>query len=476
MKLWQKVFLCTFILFVCAFNAASVYYIKYSFSQNLQKEIERGLNEHFIIYSGFQINEVSINRKLGVPQSVVRDFLRATSDQYIQYLDNKEAFIEIRDGSNGIIYSNFKEIISEPRKELETLPSGRRNYIIRDVGEKSYLFITNNLELQDGIYKLTYIRDITSVYNYKLDQYRLFLKLNIITIAVLAVLLYLLLWYLTRSIGNLTKSAQTVSEGDYTQRVKILSNDELGTLAHSFNQMADAVEEKIKELKTTIEDKQLFIESFTHELKTPLTSIIGYADFLRSTRYNEDIFFNGLNYIYTEGKRLEGLSFKLMDLIMLKREVFDGRIEGIQIVCDEIAEGLKPRLESSDIQLIVNVENSKVIIDKDLFKALCINLLDNAIKASKKGSCIYLKGKTDRSTRYILEIEDEGMGIPKEDLPNVFEPFFMVDKARTRSQHGAGLGLAICAEIIKLHEAEVEIMSEVNQGTTVRIILTKVYN
>ncbi|MRN53975.1 ATP-binding protein [Paenibacillus monticola] len=292
----------------------------------------------------------------------------------------------------------------------------------------------------------------------------------IVITLILAVGLYLMIWYLTRSVRSLTKSAQTITRGDYSQRVSVLSNDEIGILAQNFNQMADAVEDKVDELEVLARQRQNFIDYLTHELKTPLTSIIGYADLLRTTKYNEAVYFKALNYIYSEGKRLESLSFKLMDLILVGKEKPILEMEEITPLCVAIEEALKPRLEKSDIELVVSVEPHKLMIEKDLFILLCTNLLDNAMKASTEGSRIFFRGYSDSDRFYVFEVEDEGIGIPEQDVPHIFEPFFMVDKTQSKSHHSAGLGLAICSEIITLHDGKIEITSRLNIGTKVKLL------
>jgi len=479
MRLWQKVFLYTFLLFEVVFVAASFYLIEHNFNRNLQKEIERGLTEQFVIYSGIQGNWTyisSLNQKTGLIRENARQFLQVTSQEYAGYFDKKLVSIEILDENNAPVYSSFSEKFNGSREELKVPLTSVRKYIIRDIGKKSYLFVTNGLKLDNNTFKLSYIRDISDIYNEKSAQYGLFLKMNIVITCILVVGLYLVIWYLTRSIRTLTKSAQTIAAGDYTQRVKVLSEDEVGVLARNFNQMAEAVEEKVEELGRIARTKQDFIEYLTHELKTPLTSIMGYADLLRSSKYDEEVFFNSLNYIYSEGKRLESLSFKLMDLVFIENGKTVLKSESILQLCSEVEEALKPRLQSLDIELSVRVEPCKVLLEKDLFKMLCTNLLDNAMKASKEGNRIYLKGYRPGENYYILEVEDEGIGIPEQDIPRVFEPFFMVNKVKSRSQHGAGLGLAICGEIVKLHQGKIEITSKLNHGTRVQIIFPGVCN
>lgn len=472
MKLWQKVFLCTFLLFELTFNAASLYLLKHTFSLQLNKEIERGLSEQRILHSGLQANGSLVRDRQLMQHNGLRDFLRVIFEGYTRYFDQSIS-IEVLDSSSRIVYSSFGETVDGPREEWEGLPSDKRNYIVRDIGPNSYLFVTSKLVLNEDVYRLTYIRDITDLYRNQRTQFSLYLKLNALTAAVLAAALYLLVRYLTRSVRSLTHTARIIAEGDYTQRVQVLSQDEIGTLAQQFNRMAAAVQGKMEELKKTAANKQHFIECLTHELKTPLTSIIGYADFLRSTRYQEEIYFRGLHYIYIEGKRLESLSFKLMDLILLEKEKPDASMESIPAVCREIAESLRPRLDEAGIALVLEVEEHIRSIDKDLFKVLLINLLDNAIKASGKGSRITLRGQVSAASSggYMLEVEDEGIGIPEADLPKVTEPFYMVDKARSRSHQGAGLGLSLCTEIVKLHGGRMEIRSSLNRGTTITVTL-----
>lgn len=469
MKLWMKVFLCTFFLFEIVFNAASLYFIQYNFSQNLNREIERGLSEQHLIYSGLQSNSAYINHTLGFSQSVVHDFLRVTFKDYTNYFGNKGVYIELLDSSDNPVYTSFDKPFSGPRKELATLPAGRRNYIIRDIGDQAYLFVTSQLPQEDSAFKLTYIREISEVYAEKTRQINLFIRLNLITTVVLASGLYLLSQYLTRSIGTLTRSASVIAEGDYTQRATVATKDEVGILARSFNRMAAAVEEKVDELQKTVENKQHFIESFTHELKTPLTSIIGYADLLRSAKYDEELFFNSLNYLYSEGKRLESLSFKLMDLILLRPEHLALLPQNIREVCRKAEQAIQPQLERAGISLLSAVQPCRIPVEKDLFIVLCTNLIDNAIKASPEKGRIHLRGYLNAEQQFVLEVEDEGSGISEQDIANVFEPFFRVDKSRSRTHGGAGLGLAICSEIAVLHQARIEISSALGKGTLVTV-------
>lgn len=479
MSLWQKVFFGTFLLFELLFNASSFYLIEHNFNQNLVREIDRGLSEQHVLHAQIEtdwsyIN--NLNQLLHSAKNNADDFIKNNTQKYLKSFDTDNVSIEVWDEHNQSVFTDFAQIVAGPRNELEIRDSTSRTYIIRDVGQKSYLFVTSGLQLSGDDFKLAYIRDITGIYQDKTAQIRNFVKINIVITVILAAGLYVLIWFLTRSVRMLTKSAQTIASGHYSHRVGVLSNDEIGLLSENFNQMADAVEEKVEELEDAAKNREHFIHYLTHELKTPLTSIIGYADFLRTTKYNEEVFYKALNYIYSEGKRLESLSFKLMDLVLIgnKKKVMD--MEEIMPIFEETEQILKPQLEQANIELSLSVEPAKLLIERDLFKILFTNLIDNAIKASGAGGIIYFRGLMKEEGHYAIEVEDEGIGIPEQDIPKVFEPFFMVDKAHSRANNSAGLGLAICAEIVRLHEGRIEIRSCLNEGTIVRILLPGVCN
>jgi len=303
------------------------------------------------------------------------------------------------------------------------------------------------------------------LYEDRKKQYYFFIQLELISFVLLAIGMYFLSKYITKPIHKLIHATKIITNGSYSQIVNIHTDDEVGILASNFNKMATAVEEKINELEKNAHEKQRFIDNFTHEIKTPLTSIIGYADFLLATKYNEEIFIKGMNHILNEGKQLEKLSIKMMDLVLLKKEDFDMKNENLEDLLFEIKQTVTPKLESKNIDLNI-YGNGQALVERDLIKTLIGNLIDNAIKASHENSKIDSKLYKDYDKRTVLEIKDEGIGIDKEDLEKVLEPFYMVDKSRTRKNNGAGLGLSICAEISEIHKATILQLIHVLYKTT----------
>ncbi|MBO7745369.1 HAMP domain-containing histidine kinase [Paenibacillus sp. MWE-103] len=479
MKLWQKVFWCTFLLFELLYNASSFYLIRHNFNRNLVREVDRGLADQQLIAAQIETDWsyiANLNQLLHGAEEDPGDFLNRNAPKYLKSFDPGSVSIEIKDDRGRTVFTDFPGAIAGPRPELAIGHPADRNYIIRSIGPKSVLFVSGALDLGGRGFKLTYLLDLTSLYADKHAQIRNFIRLNLVIAVVLAAGLYGLIWFLTRSVRLLGESARTIASGRYAHRVAVLSKDEIGLLAEQFNTMAAAVEENVRALETAAENKQRFIHYLTHELKTPLTSIIGYADLLRATTFNEDVFYRSLNYIYGEGKRLESLAFKLMDLILVENRLPGLNVGEIRPLFEETAQLMKPQLDKARVNLSLSAEAASLPMERDLLHILCTNLIDNAVKASQAGSGIGLRGYRSEGGRYVIEVRDEGIGIPKPDIPNVFEPFYTADRARSWTSRGAGLGLAICSEIVRLHEGELSIRSRPGEGTVVRVSLPGAYN
>ncbi|MCD8128858.1 MAG: HAMP domain-containing histidine kinase [Oscillospiraceae bacterium] len=230
------------------------------------------------------------------------------------------------------------------------------------------------------------------------------------------------------------------------------------------------LERGMDNLENVASRREEFIASFAHELKTPLTAIIGYADMLRSKDMTPKSRFTAAGYIFSEGKRLEALSLKLMDIIVAGQQEFELKRFEVGYFIRSIAAVTVPSLSEDGITLDMRWEPGVIEVEPDLFKTLLINLVDNARKASRRNSAIELFGKVE-DDGYAIYVRDHGRGMPQEKLSRITEPFYMIDKSRSRAQNGAGLGLALCQRIAELHATKLEYESEEGKGTTVRILV-----
>ena len=293
-----------------------------------------------------------------------------------------------------------------------------------------------------------------------------FVSLHLITVAVCIGAMLLISYFVSRPVRLLTRATKLIEDGQYDVRADVKSLDEIGDLAISFNTMAEAIEQKVTALEGYAKQQKDFVANFSHELKTPMTSIIGYADMLRSAELDEEDAFMASNFIFSEGKRLEALSLKLMDLVVLDKNEFELTRGYARRVLGHVMAVVTPMLEQHGLTLKTDIEQHQILYEKDLLLTLITNLIDNARKASEPGKTIELSGRKQEG-RYRITVTDHGIGIPQEELKRITEAFFMVDKSRSRAQHGAGLGLAIGNKIAQLHGSELHFESQVGVGTTV---------
>ena len=271
--------------------------------------------------------------------------------------------------------------------------------------------------------------------------------------------------YLSRR--RLKRGMRAAAEGDYSVRISGCE------LAGDFNAMAQAVSDNVVQVNKAAAAQHDFVANFSHELKTPLTAIIGYADLLRSAELDGEDAFIAASYIFSEGKRLESLSLKLMDMIVLDKQEFPMRPLPAGKLLQHIAITVRPMLSTAELSLEFHAAASRIEGDRDLLTTLIMNLLDNARKASENGGKIILRG-TVEGDRYRVSIQDFGRGIPPEELGRITEAFYMVDKSRARAKHGAGLGLALAQRIALLHGSSLEFKSQPGQGTEVSFTLKRI--
>jgi len=236
----------------------------------------------------------------------------------------------------------------------------------------------------------------------------------------------------------------------------------------------------VTELRKLERVRTEFIANVSHELKTPLTSIKGFAETLKSFDIDDkQDAIRFLNIIEDEADRLYRLINDILSLSELEQKKTKTVREKIDIekAAEEVLSVLKSQSDKKNIQLSVKIQEGLESIsgDGDKFKQMLINLIDNAVKYTPENGKVSLEAYKQSYeaglSKLIIKVTDNGIGIPKQHIPRLFERFYRVDKARSRSMGGTGLGLAIVKHIVILFDGEIEVTSEVGKGTEFRIIL-----
>ncbi len=321
-------------------------------------------------------------------------------------------------------------------------------------------------------------RDVSDLYAMRNEQFSLFLGVMGAAVIFVGVLSAIVARLITRPVRLLSTITRKITEGDLGQRADIQGVDELAELSRDFNLMVDRTERQVRELAASTRRQEDFIGAFGHEIKTPLTSILCHAELLESRPDDTGLTRESATYILREGKRLEALSRKLMDIIVLDGRDFSPTSVDMERFIEDVAGSLAPTLTANGIAFSAEVKPVMVWADADLLGTVCANLIDNSRKALLRRQAagtapvpaIVLTGICEER-RYVLTVRDNGLGIPADELGRITEAFYMVDKARSRAEGGAGLGLFICDRIMRLHGGSMEIASEEGKGTEVCVCL-----
>ena len=449
MKLFHKIFLCFVIIFGVTFSAAGFLLINYAYHNSIEQEKKFAFQE-------FQYNKYIL-------QSILYsdpEYITSSETENSALNNNFTVPVTLYDKEGKCIFSSMSAL---PDIDTSYSPdSGSIFFKIEQNGDKYSIFVHDVISSDEHEIYLVTETDISQVVDTQERMHNYFQRIYMIILCVVFPAIFLLTGMITAPIKNVSKAAKRIAGGNYSERISFSGHDEICELADNFNQMAERVEEKIDELSGIAKQKEEFAANFAHELKTPMTSVIGYADMLYQKDLSREQVKSAAYYIWNEGMRLEALSLKLMDLFVLDKQDFKLEKMDVKELFRDISEGIYPVCKKNGVIFHMGLENGKIYVDFDLLKTMILNMVDNAVKADC--SDIWIVGKAGREG-YVIQIADNGKGIPKNELGRITEAFYMVDKSRSRKQHGAGIGMALVAKIAAIHHAKMKIESDGKSGT-----------
>ena len=450
MKFATKLSLGCIALLSCALGAAGLLLTGQSFSGSLastrtalqaQQEKEKYALERII----FQATD-SAQFENYILASAAQQYAEQTADagsSMALWLDGAYA-----------LYSGLPAAL--PRTALkQALTDGENAWQLTRAAGRWYLLLTQPLDLPGVRADMLCAYDVSAVFATRDAQLRAWLAASAALLVLGGGAAVLFSRRVTRPLTALQTASEKIADGEYTQRTQVKTDDEIGALSRSFDAMAAAVEGKINELSKTTQSQQDFIAAFTHEVKTPMTAMLGYADLMRARPDDTETQREAAGYIYHETQRLENLSRSLLALMGLDQAGALGQVRsedgGVRV---QTVGGLAPGSTR------VISAGCVVQVDRSLWVDMLRNLTLNAQRACQgiEGAAITLRCER-RAGQAVFTVTDTGCGIPAADLPRVTEAFYMVDKSRSRAAGGSGIGLALCARIAGAHGAKLEITS-----------------
>lgn len=472
MKLWQKIFLSSLMLIILTLNIVSVILLNNSHRLIIEREQSHAINEHEYFTAVF-INAITYEKLASGTialdtYEITKVAVNVVNGQKLDaviYNDSKTISAKnISDKLNSLIHDNFINDIDTAKSEYKTS--------VFTVDDKKIMVIGSAIDVEDMTYFIVTACDISEIYTMKKQQSDFIRQVSIGASAVVSLILLIMTIILLRPLKRLNVYTKEIAGGKYNMRIRQKGSLEFCQLADNMNTMAEAVQSHARKLENIAESRQTFIANLAHEMKTPLTSILGFADLLRIKKHISDSERTEYaNTIVEETKRLRSLSGKLMELITIGGTEIEKKPVSLPKLIIKTKTALTPLLDKNKVSLVCNYEDITFSADEELFKSLLYNIIENAVKASPMGEKIVLNSAMYEGDA-VITITDYGTGMSKKDMQRVFEPFYMVDKSRSRKAGGAGLGLALCAEIAKLHNAVLEIDSKIGKGTTIFITIS----
>lgn len=467
MKFGQKIFLVSFVLIIIAINGIGIIMINHTYKANIQKEIEKNV---------IQINSImtEINAEMNSLTYIANVYwkndvnIKLYEQGKMIYTNFDEEYPEIEEkllkSKDMVITNEVEEKSNVESKKINVLENKEeKEDIIKVYIEDNKLF----MEMREGTKELITLADISKVNDMKKEQIDYFIKLSLASSFAIAFILSISVRLLTRKIKRLNKTVEEVAAGHYEARVKRLGNDEISNVGKSFNVMAQAIQENITQIQEVAENRKRFIGNLTHEIRTPLTSIIGYSSLIKNGKIlDKEVMVEYCNKIHEEGKYIEKISQRLMDLLLVE----NGSITIEEVNLSEELYKILEELQTLFPDVIYETEIEEEIfgkVDKVLLKSLIYNLVKNAINSYEGMATIRVELSRNKEIRII----DYGNGIPKEELEKIKEPFYTLSKDRNRTFSGMGLGLPLCIKIVETLKGKLEIESKENEGTKIIVKL-----
>lgn len=464
----KKIFFATLVLFTVFLNSMILIVSNVILQDKLSATREKCLAEHYVIASSL-VGDMQALEQRGNP---VEENIDGLMRLYSRYLQGKGSGLAVAFSGEWIYESPAISAKEDGIFPPDTGHSQERLVYLKNKNDP-VLCVYGSFPAPFQEYGLLYLGDLSGpVRSWRQTKNILFLAGG----GVMLIMAFFLSWFLHvifRPLRQISGTSAEIANGNYGSRLPVRGKDEIAGVAQHFNRMAEQVEMQIKLLAEAAEQKQQFIDNFSHELRIPLTAIYGYAEYLQKAPVTEEERYECTQFIMTECSRLQHMAYQLLDMALLRED--DGKSDGCSLkeVFAQSEKVMQMRAAEKDIRLSYELTQDYVVRgNAGQLQMVIDNLIDNAVKASRTEGEVRIFA-CEEETQIVVKVEDHGIGMEPEQLFRIREAFYRVDKARSRAAGGAGLGLAICEKIIQRHHAGMTFLSEPGKGTVVKLSFPK---
>lgn len=459
LKLWQKMFLLLILSTAVLFNGAMLIVVRLNYSLQMGREKDRAATEEAFVAANLYKDMVEIASGNGLNYEV----LSKNFEVYRQYYQNQGVTIELWHENR--LYCEDVYGLSN-RKELNT-QAGMQNLLIRTIGDVPYLFVASQMEEPYADYQIVLSYSLSDLTAMRERMVVATGGVNLILMGMIMMVIFLILRKMMKPLEILSGATQEIAAGDYNKKIELTGEDEFVQLAGQFNRMSDSIAVTIRQLEEENEAKKQLIDNMAHELRTPLTAIQGYAEYIKMAKIGEEEKIEVLDYVIGQVRRLENLSNTLLRLARVREDTPEcGDVKADELVTN-LQHLFRERVESAHVRMEYCVHREELYCNRELILILLENLIENAIRACEENGRITVCFEGKDLAR--ITVRDNGIGMEASELVKIQEPFYRVDKARSRKNGGVGLGVTLCRQIALYHNADLRYESEPGKGTIVTL-------
>lgn len=446
MRVWQKIYLVTLILFLVMLNTGLFLAARFIFVHNMALEQKQGETDCYFLCQNLEHDFSILERNGRYQEEIIQLVLKGYQSRY--------------ERQNICITLGKAEETGNTTVESEVSSGGRQMRIT----------VRQNLSAPYHQYQVNYQKELKDFEEMWQAIKQTFALISLIVSLLLCLMLYILMQRILKPLDRLNLGVAQMASGQYGERIVCSGKDEIAELSDNINRMSDTIQSQFAALEEENEKKQQLMDNMAHELRTPLTSIYGYAEYLQRAKTSESEQFEGLSYIMSESRRLAKMSETMLSMRLYDREEMHFAPVEVAGLTEHVQKILAEKLHEKEIALKMNHTAAYILGEEELLVNLFRNLLENAICASSPGGLIEWNSYETKEEQ-VFEIIDYGIGMEKEELDKITEAFYRIDKARSRREGGAGLGLSVAGIIIKKMNGSMKFTSEPGAGTKVTLFL-----
>ena len=474
MRVWQKVYVVTLAVFLAALDLGLLLAAGFLFHYNLETGKQQAqMSSYFLCQNlghDFSILEQNGRYEEEIIQAVVRGYQNIFEKEHVQLA------LRAEEAPYGMTVES-------------QVMQGGRTILVR---------VEQALAAPYDGWVLSYEKELEELEELWRTVTRMFVLIGVGISVFLCVLLYVLMRWILRPLGELNAGVAKIAEGDYDWQIPCRGRDEIAELSEHVNEMSRTIqaqllalsEEKLR-YQSVSQKKQQLMDNLAHELRTPLTSIYGYAEYLMRAKATPEETYEGLTYIMDESRRLSRMGEMMLSMRLYEKEPGNLGAVSVERIAVHVEKMLMAMCQDKNVRIVRNCAVQEVYGDETMLVNLFRNLLENAIRAETSGQANQPSGTEpegeegggvvewegcEEDGHAVFVVTDHGIGMDEEELARITEPFYRVDKARSRADGGAGLGLSLAEQIVRSCGGMLSFSSKKGEGTRATVILQLPHN